>query len=298
MFRRLRKKNPANAASRAAANPDEFSLRRLLREADSAISIRAINNLPPGAQARVYRMLLPAELVARYDLNPITFRAASGGNCLVLGAQADSGVVNLAVKPSPVAEDPLLSIELADNASNGIDLNLLWLNDPDAPRFQTDVDEAGNATRFGTMSRNLPAEQAAMAAGLAPGQVRAGLRGSAVVFHNLDAFLSFAGQKAVFLEPLTYASAWLFERRGFAYVRGHKLMDDIQREFQPGGALHAALDGSTPFRQPGQGETVRGRAWAIHDGILSVLGERWDGLRMVRQVGGHAGVATFPNAAY
>ena len=49
-----------------------------------------------------------------------------------------------------------------------------------------------------------------------------------------------------------FASAWVFERRGFAYVRGHKLMDDVHKEFQPSGRLHQALDGSTPFRQPGQ----------------------------------------------
>ena len=90
----------------------------------------------------------------------------------------------------------------------------------------------------------------------------------------------------------------MFERRGFAYVRGHKLMNDIQLEFQPGGRLHAALDGSTPFRQPEQWRTVRGRAWAIHDGILEEIGLQWDHLRMIKQLGKHAGVETFPAATY
>jgi hypothetical protein len=75
-------------------------------------------------------------------------------------------------------------------------------------------------------------------------------------------------------------------------------MDDIHREFQPGGKLHAALDGSTPFRQPDAWQTVRGRAWAIQDGILEVIGERWRDLRMIRVVGKHAGVETFPGAKY
>jgi hypothetical protein len=106
------------------------------------------------------------------------------------------------------------------------------------------------------------------------------------------------GHRAYFLEPLTYASAWVFERRGFAYVRGHKLMDDIHREFQPGGKLYECLDDGSAFRKRDQAHTVRGRAWAIHDGILDALDLRWDKIRMVKQIGRHAGVETFPQAVY
>jgi hypothetical protein len=115
---------------------------------------------------------------------------------------------------------------------------------------------------------------------------------------QLENFLSPLGQRMYFLEPLTYASAWLFERRGFAYVRGHQLMEEIHAQFQPGGVLHRALDGSTPFRQPDQWRTVRGRAWAIQDGILEALDARWDGLRMVKQIGRDAGVNTFPGSVF
>ena len=137
-----------------------------------------------------------------------------------------------------------------------------------------------------------------MQAGLAPAQPRASLRASRQVFDQLEIFLAALGHRAFFLEPLTYASAWLFERHGFAYLRGHKLMDDIQREFRPGGRLHQALDAKTPFRQPEAWRTVQGRAWAIHDGILEIIGARWDGIRMVKQVGRHAGVETFPESIY
>ena len=51
-------------------------------------------------------------------------------------------------------------------------------------------------------------------------------------------------------------------------------------------------------RQPEQWKTVRGRAWAIHDGILEVIDATWDNLRMVKRVGKHAGVETFPDAVY
>jgi hypothetical protein len=75
-------------------------------------------------------------------------------------------------------------------------------------------------------------------------------------------------------------------------------MDDIHREFQLGGKLYECLDDASMFRKRDQASTVRGRAWAIHDGILDALDLRWDNLRMVKQIGRHAGVETFPQAAY
>ncbi len=44
--------------------------------------------------------------------------------------------------------------------------------------------------------------------------------------------------------------------------------------------LRAALDGRTPFRQPGAERTVRGRSWALHDGV-----GRWGGVKMFKLVG-------------
>jgi hypothetical protein len=75
-------------------------------------------------------------------------------------------------------------------------------------------------------------------------------------------------------------------------------MDDIHREFQPGGRLYQCLDDRSTFRKRDQAHSVRGRAWAIHDGILDELDLRWDKIRMVKQIGRHAGVETFPQAVY
>ena len=44
--------------------------------------------------------------------------------------------------------------------------------------------------------------------------------------------------------------------------------------------------------------TARGRAWAIHDGILGVLDLTWNNLRMVSQIGRPAGVNTAPDLPY
>ena len=274
-----------------------ISLSLLERDANLPFTIRQLNNLPENVKQRLYRGLIPPALLTRFAIDPIQWTGPNKESLVFLQAEAESDKVLITAHSSSSPSDEFFALELADNALNGIELNLIVLNDPTAPRFSIDQTDDGQPTMFGTLRRNKDAEQAAMQHGLAPGQVRAGLKGSRLVFDQIDAFLSLLGHRAYFLEPLTYASAWVFERRGFAYVRGHKLMDDIHRAFQPDGALSNCLDGSA-FRKQDQAPTVRGRAWAIHDGVLDALDLRWDKIRMVKQIGRHAGVETFPQAVY
>ena len=280
--------------------PDLGAISLSLLEQDGTLpfTIRQLNNLPENVKQRMYRGLIPPALLTRFGIDPIQWTNASREQRVFLNAEENREKVLITAQGSPAAADEFFALELADNSLNGIELNLIVLNDPTAPRYSIDQTEDGSPTMFGTLKRNLKAEEQALQAGLAPGQVRAGLRGSRIVFEQIEVFLSMLGHRAYFLEPLTYASAWVFERRGFAYVRGHKLMDDIHREFQPGGRLYQCLDDGSTFRKRDQADTVRGRAWAIHDGILEALDIRWDNLRMVKQIGRHAGVETFPQAAY
>ena len=295
MFRNLRVRREPQ---KFAPDPLQTSIDEIISDSSIPVSVRSINNLPDNAKRRLYRALIPLGLLSQFRINPRTWKGPEGEQNVDLFAQPGSGLVNLSVWSGDDPEDPFYTIELEDNSLNGIDLNLLVLSDPVAPRFQTDFDESGARTEFGTVRRNLQAEEKAMQAGLAPGQTRLGMRSSAAVFGHLESFLTLLAHHAYFLEPLSYASAWVFERRGFAYVKGHQLMDQIHKEFQPGGLLHRELDGSTPFRQLDQWNSVRGRAWAIHDGVLEAVDQRWDGLRMIKQVGRHAGAETFPEAGY
>jgi hypothetical protein len=278
--------------------PGALSGEFLAGDATSPISIHQINSLPENTKTRIYRGLIPPALLQKYQIDPVSWESKAGNWEVRIKADTDSNVVKITIGDPEDIQDEILSIEIQDNAFNGIDLNLIVLGDPDGSCYQIYKDETGNPTLFGTLRRNLKEEQTAMEAGLAPGQTRMGMGGSRVMLDQLEAFLAALGQRAYFLEPLTYVSAWIFERRGFAYVRGHKLMEEIQREFQPGGALNQALDGSSPFRDPTFWQTVRGRAWAIHDGILESINNRWDNLRMVKQIGRHSGVETFPEANY
>jgi hypothetical protein len=295
MFKRLRVKPEPQ---KVGPDPGGISVSQLIGDANLPVTIKALNSLPENPKLRLYRTLIPIQVLADFDINPRTWQNPDKLPQVKLDAEKDSNKVKITAWYGEDPSNEFFYLELADNAYNGIDLNFLIANNPASPKFRTDFDEEGRETLFGTVRRNLVEEEKAMRAGLAPGQIREGLRCSQIVFTHIETFMTMMAHHAFFLEPLTYVSAWIFEKRGFAYSKGHQLMDTIHKEFQPGGELHKALDGSTPFRQPDQWETVRGRAWAIHDGILEAIDRKWDDLKMIKQVGRHAGADTFPGAKY
>ncbi len=258
-------------------------------------SINQINQLSDLAKIQVYRQLLPLALLEQYGIDADSF-CDRRGNCLVsIRAPADLPRVEIDVRPELGFPDPLLFLELADTRLNQIEVALFLVNDPASPRFETDRDWQGERTKFGTFRRNVPEEIRAMEAGLAPGQVRCGLSLSKTLIPLFEQFVRRLGHDYYLMEPLAYHNAIRFERLGCNYVSGLRRMQWLNSAFQPGGPLDAALDGSTPFRRPGASATVRGRSWAIHDGIL---GEPWHGIRMYKQVGKNAGVDTFPAGPY
>ena len=119
------------------------------------------------------------------------------------------------------------------------------------------------------------------------------------VLDAMEDFCRLFGKDLFLVEPLFYHSALLYERHGCDYLLGRELMETVDREFAPGGRLHLALDGSTAFREAGFDRTIRGRSWAIHDGVLAALdGAAWGGVKMYRRVGHPAKVSTFPAAVY
>ena len=295
MFKRLR---VVAGSKKVGPDPSDISISQLIGDASLPVTIRALNSLPENPKLRLYRTLIPIQVLAEFDINPRTWKNPDKQQQVRLDAEQGSDKVKIHAWYGDDTQNEFFYLELADNQYNGIDLNFLIANNPTGQKYRTDHDEEGIETLFGTVRRNLAEEEKAMQAGLAPGQVREGLRCSNIVFTHIETFLTMMAHHAFFLEPLTYVSAWIFEKRGFAYSKGHQLMDTIHKEFQPGGELHNALDGSMPFRQPDQWKTVRGRAWAIHDGILNVIDRKWDDLKMIKQVGRHAGVVTFPDAEY
>jgi hypothetical protein len=258
-------------------------------------SLHQINKLSEPIKEDIYRHLLPMSLLKDTGIDPDTFCNAQGDRLITITCPQGSHAVEIDVRPECGFPDPMLYLEMADNRLNQIEVLLFVVNDPTSERFDTDRDWRGERTKFGTHSRNIPEDIRAMEAGLAPGQVRRGLRLSRTLVPLFESFVQRLGHDYYLMQPLAYHNAILFERLGFNYVEGLRRMQWINWGFQPGNPLDEALDGSTPFRKPDAGQTVRGRSWAIHDGIL---GEPWHGIKMYKLVSKHAGVDTFPGGPW
>jgi hypothetical protein len=254
-------------------------------------SLLAINRLDDGEKEALYVSLVPLRLRKLLGLAADGLHNAAGERLTTIVAPSGLALLRIEVRARPDDADTVFFLELADTQYHQMELSFCIICDPAAPRHDVDVDESGRRNWFASRGRNLPEELRAMQAGLFPNQTRRGLRLFVEFFPLMERFTDALGMEIIVAEPLSYDNAIRYERYGFDYLRGKRLMMEIDREFQPGGRYHARLDGSTPFRMPGQECTVRGRSWAIHDGILD---EPWDEVQIYKMIGVHAGIDTFP----
>lgn len=256
-------------------------------------TIGGINLLPEAQKREIYSRVIPQALLERFNLPPV-------------GSQRLQSLVEFKFKPGATDvemrlyherhfPDPILYGHLTDTMNGQVHVLLYILNDPDSPRFDVDILPDGSSTRFGTSKRNLEAETAAMQAGLAPGQARRGLRLLAPAITAFEKFIASLGHEMYFVEPLYYHNAVIFERYGFAYQVGRRLMDRIEAGFEQNGDLLETLDVAAPFRLPEAARSIRLRSWAIHDGIL---GEPFTNVTMYKRIGKSAGITTCPSCAW
>lgn len=255
-------------------------------------SLRQLNLLPAEEKHRIYLTLIPPRIFHRFSLDPDTGTAPDGFRAVSIIAPEGLGLVRIEVRKGPGDPDPVFFLDLADTQFHQMELAFCTIADPDAPRFDVDRTPDGLNNYFASMGRNIPEEVRAMEAGLFPNQTRRGMRLFVEFFPRFERFVDSLGIDMIVAEPLTYDNAIRYEGYGFDYLTGRRLMERINAGFSPGGEFSALLDGSTPFRRPEFARTVRGRSWAIHDGIL---GEPWDGVSIYKMVGIHAGVDTFPD---
>ncbi len=255
-------------------------------------SLVDVNALEVAERERIYGGLIPPRLLQMFAISPSSFCGADGKRKVVFIAPPGLGLVRIEVRLRPEDRDTVFFLDLADTPYRQMELSFCIISDPAASRFDVDCDTAGRDNCFATMGRNVPEELRAMAAGLFPNQTRRGLRMFGEFFPRLERFVDSLGMEMIIADPLTYDNAIRYERYGFDYLTGRRLTQEIDEGFRPGGALHRRLDGSTPFRMPGMDRTVRGRSWAIHDGIMD---EPWDGVRIYKMVGASAGINTFPD---
>lgn len=253
-----------------------------------AYNIFSVNQLSQAEKRAIYTRLIPRELLDRFNLSEDLYDP-QGNDLVKLVCPSGSSTAEMEVRHRVDFIDPILYGHITDTTNGQIHVLLYTLLDPDSPRFDVDRLPDGTKTVFGIKCRNLEAERAAMEYGLAPGQIRRGLRLLGAAIQGFEKFVASLGQDIYFAEPLFYHNAVIFERYGFNYAKGRKLMERIQQGFSCGGDLLAKLDCSTPFRRPEAAQSIRLRSWAIHDGIL---GEPFNNVTMYKYVGKSAGINT------
>lgn len=257
-------------------------------------TIREINDLPVAQKRAIYQTLIPDWAYEIFKIDPVT-NTVRGENVVEMRCPPGSSFVEISVHNAPESQEPALYIHMGDSFNSQLMVLLAVVNDPASPRFNIDVDEHGQPNRLGTERRNIAEEVRAYKAGLVPGQVRRGLRIFRTAVPLFEQFVTRMGHELFLIEPLFYHNAVIFERYGFAYSRGLQKMKDIHAGFVPGGPLHSHLDGSTPFRAPDAWQTISGRSWALHDGLLD---NPFSNIQMYKRVGMDAQVRTFPGARW
>jgi len=257
-------------------------------------SIASINQLPAKEKEGIYSRFIPNILLQQFDIQP-DFLDAEGRPLLTLRFSEGSTDVVIDLRHEYGAQDPLLFTHLTDTMNGQIHVLLYIVNDPNSPRFGVDKMPDGTPTEFGVFRRNLIEEEKALIEGLAPGQVRQGLRLLKQAIPAFDEFVLALGHNMYFIDPLSYHNAIVFERYGFYYQKGRRLMMRINTGFQPDSDLFQKLNNSTPFRKPSFYRSIRGRSWAIHDCIME---EPYSDVIMYKTIGKNAGLNTFPDAEW
>lgn len=243
-------------------------------------TIGGINLLPPEEKRKVYARMIPPEMLAMFNLCESLFDA-QGHDLLQINGEEGSAVVEVALYHPHDAQDALLYGQFSDTINGQIDILFYAINDPASARFDVDRMPDGRTTMMGAICRNLAAEEQAMQAGLAPGQIRRGLRLLSASLTSFREFVRSLGHTMYFAEPLHYHNALIFEKHGFSYQQGRALIEHIHAGFAPGGELINKMDLSTPFRRPEGVNSLRLRSWAIYDGIL---GEPFTNVTMYRML--------------
>lgn len=263
-------------------------------------SIARLNRLPKEERDQAYLLLIPSSLFDRFQIDPKRLVNSFGERVVAGIFPPDENFGCIEVRYRAGDKDPIFSCQISLEAfMQSLHLDFIIINDPFSERFDVDIDEEGKETLLGTRSRNLKEEVRAMKAGLAPGMVKKGLRLMREFSNCLDQFMDLVGLKTLTTNAFFYHNAILWEKYGFTYFRGRKAMEKIHQEFQPGGLLTQRMDDSTPFRRKGMELTVRGRSWAIYDGIYrDVFYEEWESPIMYKTLGKFYQINTFPGQIY
>ena len=140
-------------------------------------SIYEVNHLAPEERTKVYRNLIPPTLFSLFGIDRNRLMNRQGERVVQFHTPESHGFASIDVKQNPDDQDSIFFLQISDTPfMDNLELSFVVVNDPRKERFNIDKDEEGKDTLFGTALRNIAEEKRAMKAGLAPGQVRPGLK--------------------------------------------------------------------------------------------------------------------------
>jgi hypothetical protein len=123
---------PSKRKSGGEPDPVGSTLRRLSIAPDFPISLRSINELPENAKQRIYRSLIPADLLSRFEVDPISWKGPDKEIWVTLKEEPGSGDVLLEARSPFDPDDPFFTLEISDSRYNRLELNQIVLNDPNS----------------------------------------------------------------------------------------------------------------------------------------------------------------------
>jgi len=195
-------------------------------------SVYEVNHLPLEERTKLYRSLIPPEVFSLCGIDRNTFLNRAGEKVVQFHTPESHGFASIDVKRNLKDSDSVFFLQISDTPfMDNLELSFIVINDPRGERFNIDRDDQGKDTLFGTALRNVAEEERAMKAGLAPGQVRPGIKLLREFISLLERFASKLGLSMLSGEALFYHNAIQYERYGFGYLEGRKMMEEIDRGF-------------------------------------------------------------------
>ncbi|HYL79448.1 MAG TPA: GNAT family N-acetyltransferase, partial [Candidatus Acidoferrum sp.] len=183
-------------------------------------SIRQINQLPAEEREAIYRHLIPSRVAELAGVDPATGLDMRGNRLVTFLCPEDQGFVRIEVRRDPLDRDCVFLLKLTQPTDEFLEIAFIIVNDLDAERFDVDRDPAGGPGGILSGVRNPFEELRALRAGLAPGQVRRGLRLFREALPLVESFASQLGKEQISIEALFYHHAILYEHHGFGYLTG------------------------------------------------------------------------------
>ena len=243
-------------------------------------SIQEINALPREVAEALYARLVPDELFDRFGIDPSTLCDRDGARLVRVTAPPDKPWARVEVRSSTEDRDPALLVDVEMSPLSVPELAFVQITDPAGPRFAIDRDPDGRDTLFGTASRNVVEEARAMRDGPGP-RAGAARPAAALAGAGRDGGLLHADRQG----DLPHRAALLplghpLRAPGLRLPDGPRRDGgDPRRLLRGRGAADGARRLLAASARPDAARTVRGRSWALHDGVIEGL---WGGAGWAR----------------